>query len=135
MAFLDFVLAESASESWPALALETLQRVAAGAAVLVLLTPADVVLELFAPEAQGVQAAEVSLHVLALAAIEARIARAFVHLDGTVGLVQPALQRNKVLKKMCDAGSVLPARRRRPMANVHFGLVPLAGRGRSSWLH
>ena len=50
MAFLDFVLAEGASESWPALALETLQRVAAGAAVLVLLTPAvvDAVLELFA---------------------------------------------------------------------------------------
>ena len=63
--------------------------------MLVLLTPADVVLELFAPEAQGVQAAEVSLHVLALAAIEARIARAFVHLDGTVGPVQPALQGTK----------------------------------------
>ena len=89
----------------------------------------------FPLEAQGVQAAEVSLHVLALAAIEARIARAFVHLDGTVRPVQPALQRHKVLKKICGAGSVLPARRRRPIANVHFGLVPLAGRGRSSWLH
>ena len=65
--------------------------------MLARLTPAvvDVVLELFAPEAQGVQAAEVSLHVLALAAIEARIARAFVHLDGTVGPVQPALQGTK----------------------------------------
>ena len=107
--------------------------------MLARLTPAvvDVVLELFAPEAQGVQAAEVSLHVLALAAIEARIARAFVHLDGTVGPVQPALQRQKVQSAEEDvgAGSVLPARRRRPMANVHFGLVPLAGRGRSSWLH
>ena len=51
MAFLDFVLAEGASESWPALALETLQRVAAGAAVLARLTPAvvDAVLSNFMP--------------------------------------------------------------------------------------
>ena len=80
-------LALNAQKSWPAPALETFQGVAAGLAVVARLAPAvvDAVLALFAREAQGAEAAVVSLNVLALAAIEARIAGTFVHLDSAVG--------------------------------------------------
>ena len=114
-AFVDFDL-EDAGESWPALALETLQRVAVGAAVLALL----------AREAQGAQAAVVSLHVLALAAIEAGIARAFVHLDAVVGARPAGLAEAQSAEEDVDAGSVLSARRRRSV-QVHFGHAPLPG--------
>ena len=125
-AFVNVNLALDAQESRPALALETFQGVAAGAAMLARLTPAivDAVLALFARKAQGAKAAEVSLNVLALAAIEARIGRAFVHLDSAVGARPAGLAEAQSAEEDVDAGAVFPAGRKRP-AKVHFGLAPL----------
>ena len=84
------------------------------------------VLALFAREAQGAQAAVVSLNVLALAlAIEARIAGTFVHLDSAVGARPAGLAEAQRAEGDVDAAAVLSARRRRPMAHAHFGLAPL----------
>ena len=101
-------LALNAQKSWPAPALETFQGVAAGLAVVARLAPAvvDAVLALFAREAQGAEAAVVSLNVLALAAIEARIAGTFVHLDSTVGAHPVGLVEAQRAEEDVDAGAM-----------------------------
>lgn len=111
-AFVDVNLALDAEETGPTLALEALQRIGASASVLARLAPAivDAVLAVFAGEAQGAKASIIAFDVLALASVQARVGRAFVHLNGAVGTRPAWLTNAQGVKVAVDASAVFAAR-------------------------